>query len=435
MKQYITYILFGFILFGCKTDKKQPNQKEKLINIGTTNINQYSKYHYVVENSVALYEDTDMNYKSKVVDILDFLEPVEILKEHKDLIQTITYGSQKEITGYICSIKTLDGEKGFIFSEHLKTYDELEKRFDMRNLNEDSIEKNGRISKAEGMLRFFDSFDNKPYKRYSYTIANRLSLRETPSLDAKRITVLKYLEPLEIIENLPNKKDSIEDQEDGIINGNWCKVRLLNGIEGYAFNGYIKEFGELSEKLNPKGIESDELLINGKLKTTTTLKRFLEVMEKPDSIRSYKVVKDDFSGKTNREFKNGILNVVQNTPYNYLEYGDGGWVYDDVRMKYYYKNGIEYEELNGEVGFSSVDFTQNNNYLIYNGFKIDSSTTLQTVVRLFPVQSINKPRKYDVDAGEVFEFGTVRAKNQGTEIYWQLDCSKKVKSFNVYWYD
>ncbi|WP_158596991.1 SH3 domain-containing protein [Aquimarina sp. BL5] len=210
-------------------------------------------------------------------------------------------------------------------------------------------------------------------KEYFYTVANRLSLRKKPSLAAKRIAVLKYLEPLEIIENFPNKKETISDKKDGIVRGNWCKVRLLNGIEGYAFNGYIKSFEELPQKLNPKGIEPNELLINGKLKTTTSLKYFLDIIGKPDSIMSYELSKkNDFSDKIEREDRDGILYILQNinafTDANngdFLDAGYGGWVYNNIRMKYFYKNGIEYEELNGEVSFSNIDFAINNNFITY----------------------------------------------------------------------
>jgi len=434
----ILTVVISVLFFSCKEKIQQP---EKIADVETATITenstttekkQITEYHYVAQNNVFLYDGIDLSYKSEKIDTLNFLEPIKIITKRKDLEYSI--GGYRELDGYICYIQTLDGTKGFIFSEYLKTYDELSKRFNMKDLDKNSIANNGRLSKAEGMLRLFNSLDDKPSKKYSYTIANRLSLRKNPLLDAKRITVLKYLEPLEIIENLPNKKETIEDKEDGTIHGNWCKVRLLNGTEGYAFNGYIKPFGELSEKLFPKGIEEDELLINGKLKTTTTLDYFLEVIGKPDSIKYYQVVKDDYSDKIERTYIDGILYIIQNTD-QHLELGDGGWIYDDLDVHFYYKNGIEYEELNGEVGFSNIDFTQNNNYLEYNGFRIDSTTTLKAITKLFPIQSIHKPWRYDEDDGQFFEFGTIREKNNGTEVFWQLHCSKKATSFNVYWYD
>ncbi|WP_299313660.1 SH3 domain-containing protein [uncultured Aquimarina sp.] len=437
----ITIILILSLFFSCKEKNQQAVKKTKnaiLEHAKQKTISQDTTYYYVAENGTILYSDININYSSEKIDTLDFLEPVEILKKHKDLKHTVGYGgyyNRKDLKGYICKIRTLNGKVGFIFNQHLKTYDDLSKLLKMNGFDKKSIIKNGRLSKAEAMLRLSNSFDNKPSKNYFYTIANRLSLRKKPSLDAQRITVLKYLEPMEVIENLPNKKETIEDEEDGPVHGNWCKVRLLNGTEGYTFNGYIIPFNKLSEKLNPKGIEGNELLINGKLKTISTLNDFLEVMGRPDSIRSYNVVENDFSGKIQREYENEILHIVQDIPYNYLEYGEGGWIYNDINMKYYYKNGIEYEELNGETAFSNIDFTINNNYLEYNGFRIDSSTTLKTITKLFPIQFISRRQRYNHNDGMLFQFGAIREKNNGSEIYWQLNCSKKAESFNVYWYD
>jgi len=425
------------LLFSCKEKSKQ---SVTIGEISDTKEKQepplQSIYHYVAENGVTLYSDVNIDYTSKKIRSLDFLEPVEIIEVYKNQTHTVSYGGLRELRGYVCKIKTQNDQEGFIFSELIKTYEELSKRVDMTGLDQKSIDQHGRISKAEGMRRLFNSLDNKPAKEYHYTIANRLSLRKKPSLDAERITVLKYLEPVEVLENFPNKKETIEDKQDGIIQGNWCKIRMLDSTEGYAFNGYIQSFSKLSKELGPKGIEANELRINGTLKTKTTLERFLEVIGTPDSIRSYKVVKDDFSGTTHREYQNGILYIVQNTPFEELDYGEGGWIYDDVAMTYYYKNGIEYEELNGEVSFSNIDFTQNNNYLTYNGSKIDSTTSLKTISNLFPVQSMHIWRRYDDTDGEVFEFGTTREKsNNGFETYWQLYCEKKARGFNVYWYD
>ncbi|GAA4114243.1 hypothetical protein GCM10022393_13570 [Aquimarina addita] len=96
----------------------------------------------------------------------------------------------------------------------------------------------------------------------------------------------------------------------------------------------------------------------------------------------------------------------RNLEWQYFELGNGGWVYDDFNIRFYYKNGMEYEELNEAVGFSNIDFMLNDNYLEYNGFRIESSTTLKTITRLFPIQSINKRMRYDDPQEELYEFGT-----------------------------
>jgi len=438
IKSIIILLSIG-IIFSCKEKKHPTKQKNKLENNTKLTINKdlYSKYHYIVQNGVLLYGDKKMDYTSEEIDTLDFLEPVEIIKKHKDLNHSFTNSGSKDkkLNGFVCRIKTLNNKKGYIFSEHLKTYGELSRLINLQGLDEKSISKNGKFSKPKALLRLFNRFDQTSSKPYYYTTANRLSLRKNPSLDAELITVLKYLEPIVIIKNLQHKKEIIDDSELGEIRGNWCRVKLLNGKEGYIFNGYIAPFEQLSEQLNPKGIVPEELLINGKLKTTTALSRFLDVMGKPDSVKYYTVVKDDFSQKIKREHKNGIVYISQNVPYEEnLDLFGSSWIYDDVKTRHYYKNGIEYEELNGEVSFSSIDF-KNNNYIMYNGFRIDSATTLNTIIKLFPIQSIHKSWRYNDHPSKLYEFGTVREKNNGSEIYWQLYCDQKASSFNVYWYD
>lgn len=392
-----------------------------------------TEFHYIIENHTILYGDSNINYTSTEIDTLDFLEPVQILKHHKELKHSI--GGYRDLEGYVCYVKTLHNKKGYLFSEHLQSYKELSALLDTEELDFQSVLKKGRLSKAEGIDRLIESFDNQPTKELYYSIANRLSLRKGPSLQAKKIKILKYLEPMEVIENLVDKKETVLDNEDGIIKGNWCHIKLLNGTEGYVFNGYIKPFEELSDKLNQKGIEADELLINGKLKVTTSLDEFLEVMGKPDSIKSYTIVDDWNANLIHKHYEDGVL-IIQEETDPHLELGDGGWVYQDLEMQFFYKNGIEYEELEGEVGFASIDFMQNNNFLVYNGIRIDSSTTLKTIAKLFPIQTINKRWRYDSENyAHFYEFGTLREKNDATEIYWQLYYDKKATSFNVYWYD
>ncbi|MFD2561728.1 SH3 domain-containing protein [Aquimarina rubra] len=266
-------------------------------------------------------------------------------------------------------------------------------------------------------------------KEYFYTIADRLSLREKPSVNSKRIAILRYLEPIEIIENLIDKTETVIDKEDGEINGNWVKIKLLNGQIGYAFNGYIKSLKKLSSKLKPKGIDDADFLINGKLKAHTSLKRLLNYIGKPDSIRSFNVVKDDYSYKIKRKYKNGILYIIEDTD-QYFELGDGGWIYQDFKVKFYYKNGIEYEELNGEVGFVSIDFKIKNNYLEYSGMRIDNSTSYKEICKLFPIQA----KKEDCKKG--FKINAIRSKHDYVDAFYILDLeNEKPNKFYFYWYD
>ncbi|WP_157730271.1 SH3 domain-containing protein [Tenacibaculum jejuense] len=434
-------ILLSFLglLLSCSTKENKPKKtiEKKKDSIPIEVPLQNSKYHYVANDETLLYGDTNIDYTSTKIDTLDFLEPVEIIEKHETLTHTyVNLDSRiKELKGFVCKIRTLDAKEGYIFSEFLRTNHQIAKYINVTGLDEKSISKHGKFSKGKALLQLFNSFDSTSLKTYYYTTANRLSVRKTPSLNGERITILKYMSPLELVEDLPSKKEIVNDVELGKIRGNWCKVKLLNKQEGYVFNGYLSSFENLSSKSIPKGIEPQELLINGKLKTTTTLNRFLEVMGKPDSIKYYKVVKEDFSDKINRTYKNGILYIQQITPYDYFDYGGGGWIYDDVKMKFYYKNGVEYEELNGEVSFADINFSLNNNHILYNGFKIDSTTTLKTITQLFPIQSIQKFWRYNDYPSKLYEFGVVRNKNSGSEINWQLFCDEKARSFNVYWYD
>lgn len=266
-------------------------------------------------------------------------------------------------------------------------------------------------------------------KEYFYTIANKLSLREKPSLDSKRILILRYLEPIEILENLTYKAETIIDEKEGKIKGNWCKVKLLNGQIGYVFSGYIKSFSDLSPKLKPKGIDDADFLINGKLKAYTSLKELLNYIEKPDSIKSFNVVKDDYTYNVKRKYKNGVLYIIENTD-QYFELGDGGWIYQDFNVKFYYKNGIEYEELDEKVGFVSLDFNINNNYLEYCGIRIDSSTSYKEICKLFPIQT----KKEDCSKG--IEINATRSKNDFIDAFYILNLENgKPQKFYYYWYD
>ncbi|AXT53177.1 hypothetical protein D1818_20965 [Aquimarina sp. BL5] len=59
---------------------------------------------------------------------------------------------------------------------------------------------------------------------------------------------------------------------------------------------------------------------------------------------------------------------------------------------------------------------------------------MNIIEKLFPVQSRNNDQ-LQYDSKILYEFGNIREKKIPNEIYYQLHCLQKAKSFNVYWYD
>ncbi|MBL3657617.1 hypothetical protein [Fulvivirga sediminis] len=418
-------LIVVLLLFSCKKSRqlnetvdiekdKGKNEKKGAV--------QPPKYYYVINNMAHLYEDTD----SEPSDTLHFLEPIKV----------IDYKLNRNGDAYVCKVETLDGNIGYLSSEDFKSYSELSDRFNMEGLDEKSIEGGRRLSAKEGTLRLIQGLDNRPSTDYHYTIFNMVTLYEEPSFTSEKVVDLKYLAPVEVMEKLEGKEEVVvEVEKSESVQGNWCKVKILNGTQGYVFDGFIRSFTQLPDKLLPKGIETDELLINGKLKAVTSLDQFIDVLGKPDSIRYYNIIEGyNEVGDITRQQKDGVLYVIENVD-QILEYGDGGWIYDDLRVHFYYKAGIEYEELEGEVSFSNIDFTKNNNFLLYNGFKIDSSTSFIEIAKLFPIHTINARISDDDDASTSYEFCGRRDKNQAADIYWILSCSRNAEQFFVYWYD
>ncbi len=84
----ITILLIVCLFFSCKEKGQQPAETKKNVISENTKqkiSTQNTTYYYVVENGTILYNDINIDYSSKKIDTLDFLEPVEILKRHKDL--------------------------------------------------------------------------------------------------------------------------------------------------------------------------------------------------------------------------------------------------------------------------------------------------------------------------------------------------------------
>ncbi|TPN85869.1 SH3 domain-containing protein [Aquimarina algicola] len=270
-----------------------------------------------------------------------------------------------------------------------------------------------------------------------YVYANGLTFREQPSLTAKKISTLKYLEPVYLLKNHPDKQETISDEGNTII-GNWVYVRLLNGKKGYLFNGFLRTVNEL-DSLPPKGMLAEELLINGKLNIKSTKEEFINVLGKPDSIKSFIVVEDDdLVGEKNEYYYEDIYYIEENVAeYFGTEEGDLMW-YDSPETQLFYKNGVAYEELNNEISFLSINFmSDENNFLDYDGFRIDSQTTKQEIITIFPITT--KENKWCYENKEEFcsfDFGFMRTKDTGSEISWNLSfTNQKATTFSFYYYD
>lgn len=142
-----------------------------------------------------------------------------------------------------------------------------------------------------------------------------------------------------------------------------------------------------NEKLveNNQLVESNVTKTENKAKTDTTkvANGLNEVMQESDIL---------FNGKLSRyfsliEFENvfgkadSIKLMSEEAPCNYIfENEDGS---KDMEDKYLYKNGSRFENTKNKVAVDEFRFTKSN-FILFKGIKLNSSTTVKDLKKLFP---------------------------------------------------
>jgi hypothetical protein len=106
-------------------------------------------------------------------------------------------------------------------------------------------------------------------------------------------------------------------------------------------------------------MQESDILFNGKLKRYFTLDEFERVFGKADSIKL----------------------MSEEAPCSYIfENEDGSKDMDD---KYLYKNGSQFENTKNKVAVDEFRFTENN-FILFKGKKLNSSTDIKELKKTFP---------------------------------------------------
>ena len=150
-------------------------------------------------------------------------------------------------------------------------------------------------------------------------------------------------------------------------------VEKLNGSEKIDKTVNINKIKDDSPVINlyqNEVMKEEDILFNAKFKRYFTLTEFANVLGKADSIR--------------------LMSELE--PCSYIfENEDGSKDKDD---KYLYKNGSRYENNKEKVAVDEFRFTKNN-FIVYKGKKLNSSTTINDLKKLFP-NAIKKIKTIDV---------------------------------------
>ena len=106
-------------------------------------------------------------------------------------------------------------------------------------------------------------------------------------------------------------------------------------------------------------MREEDILFNGRLKRYFTLKEFENVFGKADSIKL----------------------ISEEEPCSYIfENEDGS---KDMEDKYLYKDGSRFENTKEKVAVDEFRFTKNN-FILFKGKKLNSSTSISDLKKLFP---------------------------------------------------
>ena len=115
---------------------------------------------------------------------------------------------------------------------------------------------------------------------------------------------------------------------------------------------------KIANRLN-EVMNEEDILFNGKLKRYFSLKEFEDVFGKADSIKL----------------------MSADEPCSYIfENEDGS---KDMEDKYLYKNGSRFENTKEKVAVDEFRFVKNN-FILYKGMKLNSTTSINELHKIFP---------------------------------------------------
>ena len=134
--------------------------------------------------------------------------------------------------------------------------------------------------------------------------------------------------------------------------------KLNKSEDTIATNGPDLDRTSISVNQNEVMLEQD-ILFNGKLKRYFTIKDFENTFGKADSLK--------------------LMSEEQPCAYIF-ENEDGS---KDSQDKYFYKDGSRFENSNDKMAVDEFRFSKNN-YILYKGINMNSSTTLADLEILFP---------------------------------------------------
>jgi len=152
------------------------------------------------------------------------------------------------------------------------------------------------------------------------------------------------------------------------------KLNSSEKIDKTGNNNKIKDDSPEIKIDQNEVMKEEDILFNGKFKRYFSLTEFVNVFGKADSIK--------------------LMSELE--PCSYIfENEDGS---KDIDDKYLYKDGSRYENNKEKVAVDEFRFTKNN-FITYRGKKLNSSTTINDLKKLFP-NAIKNIKTIDVHGEE-----------------------------------
>lgn len=135
-------------------------------------------------------------------------------------------------------------------------------------------------------------------------------------------------------------------------------VRVKDSLETISTDKFKRDLTEIDDLQHEVMLET-EILFNGKLNRYFTLNEFQKVFGKADSIKL----------------------MSEEAPCTYLFENDDGS--KDINDTYLYKDGSRFENTKQKVAVDEFRFTKDN-FILFKGKKLNATTTLKDLQKLFP---------------------------------------------------
>lgn len=134
--------------------------------------------------------------------------------------------------------------------------------------------------------------------------------------------------------------------------------RVKDSLETISTDKFKRDLTEIDDLQHEVMLET-EILFNGKLNRYFTLNEFQKVFGKADSIKL----------------------MSEEAPCTYLFENDDGS--KDMNDTYLYKDGSRFENTKQKVAVDEFRFTKDN-FILFKGKKLNATTTLKDLQKLFP---------------------------------------------------